>query len=482
MISVEHHREGMDVPVTESEIELTLAMRDEHHCSVLLESLRSLGYQVERLQIAMQREQRRKVVTVLLRRPRRLHSAPSRSTPRTSRRSSRPYHDAPSRRARAPRRHGREVHRRRGDGALRGAGRARGRSRAGRSARRSRSATGRARRASCRSGSRITTGEALVVARRAARARARGWPPATSSTRPRACRAAAPVNGILVDETTYRATRDGDRLPRGRRRSRRRASRSRSRSGRRVEARSRFGVDVAHGDGTPLVGRGARARLLVDALARAREERSPQLVTLVGVPGIGKSRLVYELLADGRRGRRSSSLAAGPLAPLRRGSDLLGAGRDRQGAGGHPRERHARGQAEEKLARSGGPSWLDASERQWLERHLRPLAGVGAEDEPGPGPRRAFAAWRRFFEALAEERPLVLVFEDLHWADDGLAGVRRPPGRAGRAAVPLLVVVHRPARSCSSAGRAGAAASATRHLDLALAALGRGHGPSRRAR
>jgi threonine dehydratase len=49
VISVEHHREGMDVPVTESEIELTLAMRDGHHCSVLLESLRSLGYQVDRL-------------------------------------------------------------------------------------------------------------------------------------------------------------------------------------------------------------------------------------------------------------------------------------------------------------------------------------------------------------------------------------------------------------------------------------------------
>ena len=49
VISVEHHREGMDVPVTESEIELTLAMRNEHHCSVLLEALRSLGYQVERL-------------------------------------------------------------------------------------------------------------------------------------------------------------------------------------------------------------------------------------------------------------------------------------------------------------------------------------------------------------------------------------------------------------------------------------------------
>ena len=49
VISVDHHREGMDVPVYQSEVELTLAMRDEHHCSVLLETLRSLGYQVERL-------------------------------------------------------------------------------------------------------------------------------------------------------------------------------------------------------------------------------------------------------------------------------------------------------------------------------------------------------------------------------------------------------------------------------------------------
>jgi threonine dehydratase len=49
VVSVDHHREGMDVPVYESEIELTLAMRDEHHCAVLLETLRSLGYTVERL-------------------------------------------------------------------------------------------------------------------------------------------------------------------------------------------------------------------------------------------------------------------------------------------------------------------------------------------------------------------------------------------------------------------------------------------------
>jgi threonine dehydratase len=49
VIAVEHHREGMDMPVSETEVELTLAMRDDHHCAVLLETLRSLGYSVERL-------------------------------------------------------------------------------------------------------------------------------------------------------------------------------------------------------------------------------------------------------------------------------------------------------------------------------------------------------------------------------------------------------------------------------------------------
>src|SRR5918992_152909 len=63
----------------------------------------------------------------------------------------------------------------------------------------------------------------------------------------------------------------------------------------------------------------------------------------------------------------------------------------------------------------------DESERSWVERHLRPLVGLGG-DEVTTGDRRgeAFAAWRRFLEAIAEAGPTVLVFEDLHWADDGL--------------------------------------------------------------
>ena len=60
-------------------------------------------------------------------------------------------------------------------------------------------------------------------------------------------------------------------------------------------------------------------------------------------------------------------------------------------------------------------------EAQWVEGELRPLAGLPGDGEPALDRRNeAFAAWRRFFEALAERHPLVLVFEDLHWADDGL--------------------------------------------------------------
>lgn len=49
VVSVEHHREGMDIPLSDTEVELTLITRDEEHCVVLLEALRRRGYPVERL-------------------------------------------------------------------------------------------------------------------------------------------------------------------------------------------------------------------------------------------------------------------------------------------------------------------------------------------------------------------------------------------------------------------------------------------------
>jgi threonine dehydratase len=50
VVSVEHHREGMELPVTETEVEATLLTRDQEHCTAIIEAMRSLGYVVERLQ------------------------------------------------------------------------------------------------------------------------------------------------------------------------------------------------------------------------------------------------------------------------------------------------------------------------------------------------------------------------------------------------------------------------------------------------
>src|SRR2546428_454373 len=62
----------------------------------------------------------------------------------------------------------------------------------------------------------------------------------------------------------------------------------------------------------------------------------------------------------------------------------------------------------------------DANEARWIEAHLAPLAGLTHGRElRGDRRTEAFAAWRRFLELIAARRPLVLVFEDIHWADDG---------------------------------------------------------------
>ncbi len=50
VVSVEHHREGMDIPVTETEVEATLLTRNQEHCAEILAAMRSRGYVVERLQ------------------------------------------------------------------------------------------------------------------------------------------------------------------------------------------------------------------------------------------------------------------------------------------------------------------------------------------------------------------------------------------------------------------------------------------------
>jgi class 3 adenylate cyclase/tetratricopeptide (TPR) repeat protein len=231
--------------------------------------------------------------------------------------------------------------------------------------------------------------------------------------------AAAPVNGILVGETTQRASRHvidyreiapvtakGKVEP--------------SRVWEAVQARSRLGVDLLRGVRSPLVGRERELSLLRDTLLRVREGRSPQLVTLVGVPGIGKSRMVYELMQHVASRPELVIWRQGRSLPYGEGVTYWALSEMVKAQAG-VLETDSAEDAHRKLQRAVGDVITDESAAEWVETHLRPLAGVSAETEPGADRRsEAFTAWRRFFEALAETRPLVLVFEDIHWADDGL--------------------------------------------------------------
>lgn len=229
---------------------------------------------------------------------------------------------------------------------------------------------------------------------------------------------AAPVNGILVGEQTFRATE---------RAIEHREHEPVQAKGKAepipvweaVQARSRFGVDLAAASGTPLVGREQEVELLVAALARAREEREPQLVTLVGVPGIGKSRLLGELFAAIENGSVLTTWRQGRSLSYGEGVSYWALGEMVKAQTGIL-ETDAPEEAGTKLREAVARLLPDEAEARWVESHLRPLAGMTAEDFSGDRRGEAFAAWRRFFEALAEERPLALVFEDLHWADDGL--------------------------------------------------------------
>jgi predicted ATPase/class 3 adenylate cyclase len=250
--------------------------------------------------------------------------------------------------------------------------------------------------------------------------------------------AAAPVNGILVGERTLRETRAVIEY---------REAEPVAAKGKRepvpvweaVAARARFGVDVPHQVRTALVSRDHELGVLRDALARVRAQRAPQLVTLVGVPGIGKSRLVYELSQIVDAEPDLISWRQGRSLPYGEGVSFWALGEMVKAQAGIL-ESDTPDQAEAKLAQMTADVMGGAADTDWVHRHLGSLAGLRSGGAAAGGDQsEMFAAWRLFFEALAERRPLVLVFEDLHWADDGLLDfVDYLTGWAGQ--VPLLVV------------------------------------------
>jgi DNA-binding SARP family transcriptional activator len=222
----------------------------------------------------------------------------------------------------------------------------------------------------------------------------------------------APVGGIVVGEGTVRATRAAityDEL----RPVELKGIPERVPLWRVISARP-VAVDRDMDTQTPFVGREPELRLLQDLFDRVVADSSLQLVTVLGEPGIGKSRLVAELDAWLQRHRdpvtrlRGRCLAYGegigfwPLSEVVKA--YLGVN-----------ETHTEPEVLSRLtlAVNGMP------DEQWLRARLAPLVGVSGE---GGERQEVFTAWQRFFDEIAARHPLVLAFEDVHWADPAMLG------------------------------------------------------------
>jgi DNA-binding SARP family transcriptional activator len=159
---------------------------------------------------------------------------------------------------------------------------------------------------------------------------------------------------------------------------------------------------VARRFDAPLVGRARDLRELRAALRRARGEESCVVATAIGEAGIGKTRLARELLALVKEEAR---VLVGRCVSYGAGATFL------------PVAEIVR-QAVPEVSVEGIASPL-TGEDDAAEVAQRVAAVVGEADSPA-APGEAFWAVRRLFEVLARERPLVIVFDDLHWAEPTL--------------------------------------------------------------
>jgi len=275
----------------------------------------------------------------------------------------------------------------------------------------------------------------------------------------------APVNGIFVGEATWRATRDTIDYRRGEP-VQAKGKAEPVEAWEALEARGRIGVDISTRVRALLVGRRREIDSLLDAFERAQGLPSVQLVTLVGEPGIGKSRLVYELFEAIERQPELVFWRQGRSLPYGEGISFWALGEMVKAHTGIL-ETDDEVEADRKL-RETVAATVPSDDVEWTIAHLRPLAGIEDTGGRSDNQEEAFAAWRGFLEGVADRGPLVLVFEDLHWADNGLLDfVDHLVEWATR--VPLLVVAT--ARPELLSRRPGWGGGKTNALTLSLAPL-----------
>jgi DNA-binding SARP family transcriptional activator len=227
---------------------------------------------------------------------------------------------------------------------------------------------------------------------------------------------AGPPNGISVGELTYRLTEHAIEY----RPLEPVAARAKGEPVLVWEALSPRAIAEQRRPRAELVGRRRELDQLVHALACARADSSPRLATVLGVPGMGKTRLIGELYARIAAEPDDVMWLQGRSLPYGEGITFWALGEIVKARAGifeaDPAEL-----AEAKLVLAVEETLGTGGEATWVLRHLRPLVGLASDATPGSDTRaESFAAWHQFLEALAEKNPLVLAFEDLHWADEVL--------------------------------------------------------------
>jgi class 3 adenylate cyclase/tetratricopeptide (TPR) repeat protein len=165
----------------------------------------------------------------------------------------------------------------------------------------------------------------------------------------------------------------------------------------------------------PFVGRDDQLRLLKELYHTTIRERRTRLISVTGIGGVGKSRLAWEFekYLDGLVERvlwhHGRSPAYGQGVTFWALGEMV---RYRCGLVETDGEQETRSKVAETIAEF----IQDPAERRWVESSLLALLGV---EGPGDSSEELFAGWRTFFERLAATAPIVMVFEDLHWADPG---------------------------------------------------------------
>ncbi|MEA2486306.1 MAG: hypothetical protein QOD46_1417, partial [Actinomycetota bacterium] len=227
----------------------------------------------------------------------------------------------------------------------------------------------------------------------------------------------APVNGVVVGEITYRSTKDVmDYQPLE-------PVTVKGKPGpvkvwRALSARSRLGVDANMAFKTPFIGREYELATLKMAYARAVRESSLQLATIIGEPGVGKSRLLAEFSSFIDEQEDLIYWRQGRSLPYGEGITFWALGEIIKAQAGIL-ESDSFEEAAEKLRLAVVAVVKDKGEHSWFLSRLGPLVGIEVSEE-SPPKEESFTAWRRFLEAIAERGPLVVAFEDLHWADPSL--------------------------------------------------------------